>query len=860
MKRSLPAQGERHVIASPAHPVFALRTGAKKEPCPTSSRRRGGFSNTVFSIACKDVWHVQTFLQALCEPPIPTLKSVLPPSYPVLRHFKTTRKGSPFFNYGPAPRATSTWARRHASAIGQKTTNMTTAVATKKAETVRASINERKFFEMQGQLYKSSFSFLGELMQNARRAGSSAVWFHLDKDKAQLICRDEGCGVENFQNLVELATSGWQDEKIQLSDKPFGMGLFSLFYACDRVTIRSRGKILQITQDDVIQRREIEVRADEDKVRKGTTIILDGLNPKLLEDGRQCFTDTSGLFKMALPAELRNRAVGFEIPVHLNEVTLDRPFARDNLKGEATRIGWVSIPGIHSSGTLSQSPEKPVGYFLQGLPIESAPTHRMVPRTIVHLDSEQFIPVMPDRATLQDASTQTAKVDAVIKEIFQRFLVQEKTRLSSEEFVKTYFDHVIAAGLKEILNDIPCIPAGELVVVSSIDYSTRETWTRAPSPTGSVIHRKDLLEGGKIVWRNAPDNAISCEFAVAILKVMERNDIATLMHESHFDKGHWINQCAPDASEFVVQVEPGKELSRGDYVDSCRAESCEARMVDAFTISITSRVDPTWSHVEVIDNDWVLVPQEPTDDQDGDADGDLIYYFTATDVSRSNPWRSLSDFEDDTDTYREEWEDNSRDDWNAKIAAIKGQPLVNAVATALNKATESPNHRQIDQVAIVRSASRWHNWDGSVSHHFDAVNPDAEFWTKMATELEQCQDGNMAERLKAAFTAVIRPGELQLDESATSHLVSAAGFNVLKGVLPSSWYVLLPGEKSADFEAENHNYLGFFNSKEDAVAEAYDAVVETVGKALGTSPEVFAALDLPSQWKQVKAAYKQNQK
>ena len=43
-------------------------------------------------------------------------------------------------------------------------------VAAQSVETVRASINERKFFESMKHLFASSYSVLGELMQNARRA------------------------------------------------------------------------------------------------------------------------------------------------------------------------------------------------------------------------------------------------------------------------------------------------------------------------------------------------------------------------------------------------------------------------------------------------------------------------------------------------------------------------------------------------------------------------------------------------------------------------------------------------------------------------------------------------------------------
>lgn len=51
-----------------------------------------------------------------------------------------------------------------------ETTTATTQLSTGTA--VRASINERKFFESMKHLFATSFSLIGELMQNARRAGA----------------------------------------------------------------------------------------------------------------------------------------------------------------------------------------------------------------------------------------------------------------------------------------------------------------------------------------------------------------------------------------------------------------------------------------------------------------------------------------------------------------------------------------------------------------------------------------------------------------------------------------------------------------------------------------------------------------
>lgn len=56
---------------------------------------------------------------------------------------------------------------------------------------VRASVNETALLKRLGQLFSASSSVIGELMQNARRAGASEVRLSLDAEKNILVV--SGC-------------------------------------------------------------------------------------------------------------------------------------------------------------------------------------------------------------------------------------------------------------------------------------------------------------------------------------------------------------------------------------------------------------------------------------------------------------------------------------------------------------------------------------------------------------------------------------------------------------------------------------------------------------------------------------------
>ena len=78
-------------------------------------------------------------------------------------------------------------------------TEIQSAAAAVATQTVRATINERNLFVTMKQWFASSFSFLGETMQNSRRAGASFVKFDLAtpaEGELTLTITDDGCGFD----------------------------------------------------------------------------------------------------------------------------------------------------------------------------------------------------------------------------------------------------------------------------------------------------------------------------------------------------------------------------------------------------------------------------------------------------------------------------------------------------------------------------------------------------------------------------------------------------------------------------------------------------------------------------------------
>ena len=111
-------------------------------------------------------------------------------------------------------------------------------------QVIKACVSERL-------LQKATRLFTGtldgrviEILQNARRAGATEVRIS-NKDEIVTV-QDNGSGIEDFQKLLDLGGSGW-DEQLEAGEDPAGVGLFSL--APRKVTIISGGRQTVIDKD-----------------------------------------------------------------------------------------------------------------------------------------------------------------------------------------------------------------------------------------------------------------------------------------------------------------------------------------------------------------------------------------------------------------------------------------------------------------------------------------------------------------------------------------------------------------------------------------------------------------------------------
>jgi Histidine kinase-, DNA gyrase B-, and HSP90-like ATPase len=100
-----------------------------------------------------------------------------------------------------------------------------------------------------------------EVLQNARRAGATRVDVMLEEIPEEPVhcvvtVEDNGSGIENFQNLLTLGRSGWEQETREMED-PAGIGFFSLCQTGVEVT--SLNKMVTLRPDVFLGKAVAEI-------------------------------------------------------------------------------------------------------------------------------------------------------------------------------------------------------------------------------------------------------------------------------------------------------------------------------------------------------------------------------------------------------------------------------------------------------------------------------------------------------------------------------------------------------------------------------------------------------------------------
>lgn len=376
---------------------------------------------------------------------------------------------------------------------------------------VKLMVNETGAIRNGRFAFQSRFSLLGELLQNSRRAGATKVGIDVDESKGVLVVTDNGCGIEDFQHLLHLNTSGW-DHQIQASDRPYGLGFSQVLYSASRAHIASRGQVLEFNCEDALNQEELDVRPAPELCDGLTVIRLEGVD---LSD-----------FHIAVERFTR----GYPIETTFGGNLLPRSHAEDHMEFIDTPIGRM-----HLSGLQDGTPSCGLVLYIQGqlLPRSSRDYYCWHGQLdVVHLDPSKFTARMPDRSELIDADKQMATIHEAIRDQWRTHLMSQKAALAAPVFIDRYFAIADRHRLLDVFNDIPLLAKQACCVVAGYPTQVAPMERYIESPLVHLDRSKQSSLAGLVRFHDRDDeSAISLMYA--------RAAGLTLVDPSLVAPGHW---------------------------------------------------------------------------------------------------------------------------------------------------------------------------------------------------------------------------------------------------------------------------------------------------------------------------------
>lgn len=392
------------------------------------------------------------------------------------------------------------------------------------------------------------YSMLGELLQNARRAGAHKI--HITARDSTLIIRDDGSGIADLQTLIFIAESGW-DQDLQSRENSFGMGVLSTLYFAETLAVHSGNKAFCAPTASIIRGDAIEVYTKHECV--GTEIQLDGVQSPQAELSLVQWVEQ----------QLKRLCEAFPVEVIFNGLAIDRPLAVTALPWRDTPMGRVLI---NLSGPRQSR------CFLQGLPItQQKPVSSCCQVILLH---DGILARLPDRQFLLNGEEEHQRIQAAVDVAYRQALIEAKETLAGKEFVLRYAETCLSSKNADLLNDVPFAllnwfrnwdenPAGH--------YRIWDIYLWEGAETLAVIE-----EVG--VWHIDDDE--NCLAAETYLEARK----AFLLQEGRLDTHHWLHNMIKTITPGQIQVRHGAILHENKVPPI--TEDIALILVDTLSVSL----------------------------------------------------------------------------------------------------------------------------------------------------------------------------------------------------------------------------------------------------------------------------------
>ena len=488
-------------------------------------------------------------------------------------------------------------------------------------ETICAKVNPRLLSKADRLFTGTVEGRIIEILQNARRAGASEV--RIANEKGFVIVQDNGSGIADFQKLLDLGSSGW-DERMEAGEDPAGVGLFSL---APREVIITSGNRQIIIEKDGWTGKPIKVTAIPQEV-KGTILKFRDEKPwvfsvvekyvvfaglKVIVDGRSC---QSMLFCGSDAMYHKNPGCRIEVTKDIS--SYHRSWATSWYNGRIL---------VNFHGQVVQLDYWP-GKNHEGLTI------------LVDITEKTDIRLMLPARTRLVENVAFEKLKAAIElEYYKYYQRQEKHTLYYKEYLRA----------KELGIELP---------EAEPQFTPGLIWGECNEPVEIVMPKDFQLEDCYLCFNddcNDEQAETNAHLLAALGKFKDEPFVPV-----RIDKGYMGYNWSKLAKVTKVEVKTGKELLRhGIY---CEEIAC----FDDLSISVNTSDGKTFSS----DMDMAVIVEPPKGKYRWSEATVCVTKETRNHLSPDNIWFHLGGFNEDGDSYDTQLyyiEKELNDFWNELI-------------------------------------------------------------------------------------------------------------------------------------------------------------------------------------------------
>ena len=428
-------------------------------------------------------------------------------------------------------------------------------------KTVQLKLSEKSLIEALRHGFTSDFTFLGELIQNARRAEASEIRFDLyqKEDKLELRVSNDGKVIDDLQNLFTIGQTGW-DETIVEKEKPFGVGFLSALFSCDNLSVYSGEYAISTSIDELLTFQPLEITSTKPICQNyGTRLELKGVFKSLSKDLRldterpKHYIDPDVDILNVVERVLTEYSIGSSVRVYLNQKRLEDKESvtqlQKHLVQSETFQYYFNPNGTRVSVYLLGSP---IGHGL-GVHLFGLQSHvNCKTKLAIHLDPSKYQARFPDRTQLVNQDEESKKI---YKEICGEIYKIYEAKLNAGEIDEIINSYELLKNFNclKLFNSIPFIPCQLLRRFTfQPDFLECTEFYHSHSYGSNRISKEELEEKGiyfididqyEIGFLHYTWLAVKESFNVTYGTTWNREKNISEIDKTQFglDKDHWIH-------------------------------------------------------------------------------------------------------------------------------------------------------------------------------------------------------------------------------------------------------------------------------------------------------------------------------